>query len=171
MESTSPLKLTDFQAVKEFNETFGVPTYDTPQWDIFDRDPALVEYRLSLIREEVKELEDGCRRKDLIETLDALADIIYVVQGMSCSLGLDLDKAFDIVHKSNMSKLCKTEEEAQETVAWYQMNQETLGYDSPAYRKTADGKYYVVYNQSTKKVLKSINYTPAKFLWLEQDRI
>jgi len=162
----TPLKKSDYQSVVEFNKTFGVPVYDTPQKDIFTRDPALVEYRLSLIREEVKELEEACKNKDLVETVDALADIIYVVQGMACSLGLDLDTAFDIVHKSNMSKVCRTEEEAQATVAYYKENMERLGYDSPAYRKSADDKYWVVFNESTKKILKSINYTPAEFLWV-----
>src|SRR6478609_2714555 len=156
---------TDFQSVVEFNETFGVPVYKEPQHDIFKENPALVEYRLSLIREEVKELEEAVKNHDLVETVDALADIIYVVQGMGASLGLDLDKAFDIVHKSNMSKVCKTEEEAKKTVQHYVDNMEKLGYDSPAYRKSADGKSFVVYNKNTSKVLKSINYTPAKFDW------
>lgn len=168
-EDKSPLKKTDYQAVVEFNKTFGVPVYDTPQYDIFDKNPKLVEYRLSLIDEEVKELHEAVEAKDIIETVDALADIIYVVQGMASSFGLDLDRAFDIVHKSNMSKLCKTEQEAKDTVAYYQMNSEKLGYDSPDYRLSADGKYYVVYNKSTEKVLKSINYTPAKFLWLKNE--
>jgi NTP pyrophosphatase (non-canonical NTP hydrolase) len=159
-------RLTDFQSVREFNETFGVPVHNEPQFNIFDEDPKLVEYRLSLIREEFNELEEAVRNKDMVETLDALADLIYVVQGMACSLGLDLDKAFDIVHKSNMSKVCKNEEEALQTVQFYKENKDTLGYDSPAYRKSADGRYYVVYNESTKKILKSINYTPAKFKWV-----
>lgn len=157
---------TDYQSVVEFNETFGVPVYKEPQHDIFSSNPALVEYRLSLIREEVKELEEAVKNHDIIETVDALADIIYVVQGMASSLGLDLDKAFDIVHKSNMSKVCKTEDEAQKTVEYYRENKDKLGYDSPAYRKSVDGKHYVVYNESTMKVLKSINYTPAKFDWI-----
>lgn len=161
--ATSSQKLTDFQSVMEFNRTFGIPVYNTPQKDIFTRDPALVEYRLSLIREEMKELEDACKTHDLVETVDALADIIYVVQGMACSFGLDLDEAFDIVHKSNMSKVCKTEDEAKQTVEYYEKNKDKLGYDTPAYRKSEDDKYWIVYNKSTKKILKSINYTPAQF--------
>jgi NTP pyrophosphatase (non-canonical NTP hydrolase) len=157
---------TDFQCVTEFNSTFGVPIFSEPQHDIFEKNPSLVELRLSLIREEVKELEVAVKNHDLVETLDALADIIYVVQGMASSFGLDLDKAFDIVHRSNMSKVCETEDEAKETVEYYKKNMDTLGYDSPDYRSSANGKYYVVYNKSTGKVLKSINYTPAKFDWL-----
>lgn len=158
---------TDFKSVVEFNRTFGVPVHEEPQWDIFDHHPTLVQYRLSLIREEFSELEEAVKNKDLVETIDALADLIYVVQGMGSSLGLDVDRAFDIVHRSNMSKVCKTEEEAQRTVEYYERNKEALGYDSPAYRPSPNGKYFVVYNQSTMKVLKSINYIPAKFDWLE----
>lgn len=163
----SSLKQTDYEAVMEFNKTFGVPVFDTPQVHIFDRNPALVDLRLNLIREEVKELEEAVKQKDLVETVDALADIIYVVQGMACSLGLDLDKAFDIVHKSNMSKVCKNEDEAKASVDYYMKNKDKLGYDTPTYRLSADGKHFVIYNKSTGKVLKSINYTPAKFSWVE----
>lgn len=51
--------------------------------------------------------------------LDALSDILYVTYGAGSSLGLDLDKAFSLVHESNMSKLCKSPEEAEKTVEWY----------------------------------------------------
>jgi predicted HAD superfamily Cof-like phosphohydrolase len=159
--------VSDFKSVVNFNKAFGVPVYDTPQADIFDKAPKLVEYRLSLIREELSELEEAVEKKDLVETIDALADLIYVVQGMGSSLGLDLDKAFDIVHRSNMSKICSSEDEAKETVLFYEKNKDTLGYDSPAYRQSYDGKNFVVFNKSTMKVLKSVKYTPAKFHWVE----
>ena len=54
-----------------------------------------------------------------------------------------------------MSKLCKTESEAQNTVQWYLENEKR--YDSPNYRKSDSGDYFVVYNKNTDKVLKSIN--------------
>ena len=60
-----------------------------------------------------------------------------------------------------MSKLCLTEELAKETVEWYKKNESR--YDSPTYRESFDKKYYVVFNKSTGKILKSINYTPACF--------
>ena len=76
-------------------------------------------------------------------------------------MGVDLDKSYDIVHSSNMSKLCKNEAEAKETVAWYLKNESR--YDSPSYRKSYDDKNWVIFNRSTGKILKSINYNPAKF--------
>lgn len=157
--------MTNFQKVKAFNEAFGLQNKPTVKEDVFDTDPELIKFRLSLITEEVKELNDAIKEKDITETIDALADIEYVVQGMAAALGIDLDKAFDIVHTSNMSKLCLTEEDAIETVRRYKMqyNNGSSVYDTPTYRKSKDGLYWVVYNQSTGKILKSHKYTPANF--------
>ena len=153
----------NFQKVTDFNKQFGVTLHEEPVLDIFDKDPKLIEYRMKLIREEVGELEEAVKNKDYKETVDALSDILYVVYGMGCSIGCDLDAAFDIVHRSNMSKMCINEEEAKETVKWYESQKDKLGYDSPTYRKSFDGKYFVVYNKSTCKVLKSINYQEVDF--------
>merc|ERR1719230_892998 len=137
-----------------------------PQMDIFDKDPKTVNLRLKLIEEEVKELADAMAAKDMVETIDALGDILYVVYGAGGAFGVDLDQAFDLIHKSNMTKLCKTEEEARETVEWYKRNFTPGGkypYDTPEYRLSPDGKYYVPFNASTGKILKSVNYSPVKF--------
>merc|ERR1719174_2582021 len=91
------------------------------------------------------------KEKDMVETVDALGDILYVVYGAGGAFGVNLDQAFDLIHKSNMTKLCKTEEEAKETVEWYKQNY------------TPDGKYFVPFNASTGKILKSVNYSPVKF--------
>ena len=152
---------TTFQRVVDFNKSFGVPTFSTPQTNIFTENPKLVNLRLSLIIEEVNELKEAIDNHDFTEVIDALGDIKYVVDGAAASFGIDLDKAFDLIHKSNMSKLCKTENEAKETVKWYLENDNR--YDTPSYRKSQDGNNYVVFNESTGKVLKSINYDPVKF--------
>ena len=156
---------TNFEKIGEFNKAFGVKEHDIPQQTIIKDDPKTIEYRLSLITEEYKELIEAVEQNDFVETVDALSDIMYVVLGMGRAIGVDLDKAFDIVHKSNMSKLCVSEEEAQQTVEWYkqQSAEGKLSYDTPNYRKSDDGKHWVVYNESTSKILKSINYTPADF--------
>ena len=103
---------TNFEKVIEFNDGFGVTVNNTLQKDVFKQEPSLVKLRLDLILEEVKELKDAVDNHDMTETIDALADILYVVYGAGASFGINLDKAFDIVHKSNMSKLCETEEDA-----------------------------------------------------------
>lgn len=162
--------MSNFEKVVNFNETFGVKTHSTPQLKIFDSDPSLVSLRMKLIREEVKELEDAVSQKDMTETVDALADILYVVYGAGASFGIDMDKAFDIVHRSNMSKTCKTMEHAEHTIEWYNKNSEEYNKNNPAQapikpaiRKSEDDKLFVVYNETTGKVLKSVYYTPAKF--------
>merc|ERR1712176_1018255 len=131
--------LSNFWCVtEEFMKNFGQKVFDVPQSDIFYKDPKTVNLRLKLIEEEAKELADALEQKDMVETVDALGDILYVVYGAGGALGIDLDKAFDLIHKSNMTKLCKTEDEAKETVQWYKDNQTgpegKYPYDSPAYR-------------------------------------
>jgi predicted HAD superfamily Cof-like phosphohydrolase len=152
----------NFQKVLEFNKAFGVKSNKTVQHEIFDKDPKLVQYRLDLIEEEVDELKQAIKEKDMTEVIDALADSLYVVLGACASFGFDADKAFDLVHKSNMSKLCETEEDAIETVRLYK-EEVPQRYDSPAYRKSDDGNYFVVYNQSTMKILKNYKYSPVSF--------
>ncbi len=159
-------QVTNFDKVVDFNKQFGVKVSDTPDSKVFDKEPKLVELRMNLIREEMKELEEAVKNKDYVETADALSDILYVVYGMGASIGINLDKTFDLVHNSNMSKLCTTEEEAQTTVKWYEKNEPR--YDTPAYRKSQDGQYFVVYNKSTGKILKSVNYKPVDLTYLSK---
>ena len=159
--------MSNFQKVLEFNKAFGVKSNTDIQNEIFDKDPKLVQYRLALIEEEVQELRDAIEQKDMIETVDALADSLYVILGACASFGFDADKAFDVVHRSNMSKLCETEEDAIETVRRYE-TEVPQRYDSPAYRKSDDGKFFVVYNESTMKILKSYKYIAADFTSLLQ---
>merc|ERR1712178_159182 len=145
----------------------GQKVFDTPQMDIFEKDPKTVTLRLKLIQEELKESAGAIKEKDMVETIDALGDILYVVYGAGGAFGLDLDKAFELIHRSNMTKLCLTETEAKETVAWYNQNKTgpdgKYPYDTPAYRLSPDKNYYVPFNESTGKILKSINYSPVKF--------
>ena len=256
---------TDFQKVVDFNTRFDVKLHSLPQLDIFTQEPDNVEFCLKLIREEIKELKKAIIESDYIEVIDALADIIYVVNGMfarigangdsvfdtvvsyeslsnnnfnikkfntekceisfqkvvnllesfteidkipkylswasleiafsitnhlaeleksvkeqnygkviknlgyilffcykmSASLGTDMDKAFTLVHDNNMTKLCDTEDEGKQSVNYYKEATDDKGkilYDSPAYRLAPDQEHWIVFNKSTKKILKSIKY-------------
>jgi predicted HAD superfamily Cof-like phosphohydrolase len=100
--------MSNFDKVLEFNKAFGVTTNTTSQYNLFDTDTKLVNYRKELILEEVDELKDAIEKKDFVETIDALTDILYVVYGAFSAFGVNADKAFDIVQKSNMSKLCSS---------------------------------------------------------------
>lgn len=159
--------MSNFEKVLEFNKAFGVVTNTKPHVKIFDEDKKLLEYRLSLIIEEVKELQDAIREKDFTETIDALADILYVTLGAFTAIGIHADQAFKIVHDSNMSKLCPDEATAIRTVEFYKKN-ESDRYPDPIYRLADDKKNWVVLNESTMKILKNIDYIPADFSKLIQ---
>ena len=250
---------TQFQMVHDFNVAFGVDIHSPFSSSLIIKYPKLAELRYNLIEEEVLELQEALKNNDRKETVDALADILYVAWGAGVSFGIsmdeeyktylsllrdlhtttdfdnktmyqntldcvpntsitkengldalflvlqhvkqslnvrtetekdinkqhreqlgkylcrliyhvyrlveiyevNIDRAFQIVHESNMSKLCKTETIAQKTVQWYKENNTV--YDSPSYRKSDLGDYYVVFNETSGKILKSIEYTPANF--------
>jgi len=157
---------TNFTRVSEFHAAFGEKNNTSaPRPNVFDQDPAMVKLRLDLIHEEVQELVEAVQNKDLDGTVDALTDILYVTYGAGAAFGVNLDAAFDIVHRSNMSKLCETEEVAKATVTKYeeQWAQGEGKYDSPAYRRAPDGCHWVVYNKSSGKVLKSMLWSPPDF--------
>lgn len=147
---------TNFEKVGKFHRLFGHPSRNTPYYDVFDKEPTLVKFRQSMIDEENGEFKDACDKKDLVEVADALADMLYFIYGTGHALGLDLDTLFAEVHNSNLSKLCKTEEEARETVEWYIKNEPR--YETPKYRKSDSSEYWVVYDEKTSKILKSINF-------------
>ena len=155
--------MTNFEKVVDFNNQFGVIKNKDliPNENIFKTNPTEINNCMNLIREEVKELEKAVIESSYIETVDALTDILYVVYGMGCRIGINMDKAFKLVHDNNMSKLCMTEEEAKDSVQHYKNIEAKTPYKSPAYKKAPDDKHYVVYNESPYKVLKSIKYQPV----------
>tara|TARA_Y100001970_G_C14235973_1_gene861790 strand:+ start:499 stop:870 length:372 start_codon:yes stop_codon:yes gene_type:complete len=93
--------MTNFNKVGIFMKTFGQEVKDKPS---FSTDK-INELRLSLIQEELNELKEAMNNKDLIEVADALTDLLYVTYGAGHAFGIDLDKCFDEVQNSNMSKL------------------------------------------------------------------
>ncbi len=151
---------TNFDKIVAFHKAFGLKHSDQFDQASLD-DDALVKLRLGLIEEEFNELKDAIKEKDFTEVRDAIADLLYVVYGTASSFGIDANKDFDIIHESNMTKLCKSEEIAKETVQWYKDNNSV--YDSPTYRLGDDKIHWVVYNESTGKILKSIHYKAVQF--------
>jgi predicted HAD superfamily Cof-like phosphohydrolase len=113
------------------------------------------------IQQETINLEKQIYNGDYKGLSESLNNLLHVTYFCGAVLNINLDKSFEIVHKSNMSKLCLTEDLAKKTVEWYKKNESR--YDSPTYRESYDKKYYVVFNKSTGKILKSIDYTPACF--------
>jgi len=267
--------ISNLEKVIEFNTCFNHKVSNKEYLDIFEKEPKLVDLRLKLIKEEITELIEAFMDNNIIEIIDALSDILYVVYGLcACfgikgnknyknfilsmldqnmndnekymienmtnfertkhlydyknknngnlkkpilkeytkninddkykkdlqkllnminnnyqdlelsvedqdfeqiveyvmlllhntylfgvKIGVNLDDSFTIVHDSNMTKICNSEELAQQTVAWYKTNDSR--YDTPIYSKTQNG--YIIINESSGKILKSIKYTPANF--------
>jgi len=93
--------MSNFSKVKTFMETFGQDIKTKPSFST-DKINSL---RYDLIKEELEELKVAMENKDLLEVADALTDILYVTYGAGHALGIDLDKCFEEVQNSNMSKL------------------------------------------------------------------
>ena len=113
------------------------------------------------LKQSVSHLVKNKESMNFTGVMGDLVDILHDTYKLGIFLGIDLDVSFDIVHKSNMSKLCINEQEAEDTVNNYKLNDKR--YNSPEYRKSDNNKYWVVFNRDTGKILKSINYTPANF--------
>lgn len=224
--------LTGYQQVGEFHEVFGHPLNKSLHESIFNNSK-LVNFRISLIEEEINEFKEACKNHDFIEAIDAIADTMYVVYGafhvfgvnfddykkhsqnpilynisdkntfcieleneinkLDCYLKLlkkycnckmfdnvieqlyniiaecytlsslfeiDIDKCFNEVHRSNMTKVCTSQEEAIKSVEFYKTNEKR--YTDPQYRLSANPKYWVVFDNATSKILKSINFELPK---------
>ena len=137
--------------VEEFNATMGKPNNYEPT--IPSKDEWMFVY--NFILEELEEYKDACETGNIVEVLDALCDITYVSLGNGAMLHGLKDKmmpAYQEVQASNMSKACKTEDEAKQTVI---KRSEEQG--EPCHYEQV-GEYYIVYRTRDRKVMKNINY-------------
>ena len=95
--------MSNFQSVKKFMLTFGQEVKEKAEFP----EDKITSLRFDLIQEELDELKDAISKKDIKEVADALTDILYVTYGAGHAFGIDLDKCFEEVQNSNMSKLGK----------------------------------------------------------------
>lgn len=139
--------------VSEFHTIFKHPILDNPAIPSKER----CALRVSLLAEEVKELQEAIDDNNLVEIADALCDIQYVLAGAILEFGMGgkFKTLFDEVHRSNMSKACKTVEEAEQTIVKYKAK------DGCECHYEKDGDLYLVYRTADHKTLKSIDYSPA----------
>ena len=93
--------MSNFSKVGIFMKTFGQEVKDKPAFST----EKINKLRIDLIKEELDELTEAMKNNDLLEVADALTDILYVTYGAGHAFGIDLDKCFDEVQNSNMSKL------------------------------------------------------------------
>jgi len=146
-------KLDVLNQVADFHRTFKHPLPDEP----FIPSKERCELRLSLLREELQELEDAVHAGDLVAVADAFCDLQYVLTGavLEFGMGKKFKDLFEEVQRSNMSKSCISMEEAAETQLHYER---TKGVESLV--EKSENKF-LVYRASDRKTLKSINYSPA----------
>lgn len=154
--------MSNFTDVSYLNSVFGNTQgeLDNPNW-------AKAGKQLHLIQEELAELVEGIENHDISEVRDAIADVLVTTYGMAHILGIDADKDMAAVQASNLSKLCKTQDEINQTMAFYEKEKGLEMYSGgelpEAYVKSAkdqtgtDGKFYPAH-----KFLKSINWHEPK---------
>jgi predicted HAD superfamily Cof-like phosphohydrolase len=139
--------------VAEFHSTFKHPVLREPSIPSEER----CRLRVALLAEELKELEVAILEKDIVEVADALCDIQYVLAGaiLEFGLGEKFSQLFEEVQRSNMSKACKSEDEARETVEFYRKKDGTECY------YLHEGGKWLVYRKADNKTIKSVHYSPA----------
>ena len=145
-------KIDSLNQVAEFHRTFNAPILDKPQIPSKER----CDLRVLLLQEELDELKQAIADNDLTEIADALCDLQYVLSGAVLEFGLG-DKfveLFNEVQRSNMSKACSSQDEADKTIEFYR-NKGEEAYSEPS------GEKINVHRTSDNKVLKSVNYSPA----------
>lgn len=147
-----PATLTD---VAEFMNTFGQDVINRPGLPSAE----ICKLRVDLIQEELNELKTAIEEDDIVEVADALADLQYVLSGAIHAFGMGtvFQSLFNEVHRSNMSKACKSKEEAAITISKY--HDEGI---STYYQENEDK--YLVKRRGDNKVLKAFNYSPANLL-------
>ena len=138
--------------VAEFHKTFNAPILKSPQIPSKER----CELRVSLLQEELNELKEAIADQNIVEIADALCDLQYVLSGAVLEFGLG-DKfveLFNEVQRSNMSKACSDQQQAEETIAFYKEKGEE------AFSEISGNKINV-HRKSDYKVLKNKYYSPA----------
>lgn len=146
-------KINPLNQVAEFHQTFGHPVLENPQ--LIDEKRSSL--RVELLQEELNEFKQAIADGNIVEIADSLADLQYVLSGAVLEFGLGklFPTIFDEVQRSNMSKACKTGEEAQQTQDKYLESEiATIAEEK--------GNYWVVTRADDNKILKSINYSEAR---------
>lgn len=164
----SSTEATTQSRVREFFKIYGQETPTTLDANICSTKKSLLLQKLALIKEEVKELEQAVTENDLPEIIDALGDITYVVYGMAIAMGFDLDYVVKVVHDANLTKLCKSEAEALESIEHYK---KTKGFEDVVvkYRPSCIPDCFTLYNAQTDKILKSHKFQQPDFNHMVKD--
>jgi len=144
--------MNSIELIEHWRTTFNLPVRKTPSL----QDKEGINLSLKLIEEEFNELAEGVRTNNLVEIIDALGDLMFVVVQMANVIGVDVDDVVRLVYESNMSKLCSTKEIATETVKKY-FEEGILTRIEPI------GDKYKILRISDNKLLKSIEFKAPDF--------
>lgn len=139
--------------VAAFHQTFKHPIVASPAIP----DEKRCKLRVALLAEELKELEVAILEDDVVGVADALCDIQYVLSGaiLEFGMGEKFKALFEEVQRSNMSKVCHSQQEADDTIEFY------LKKDGTECFAQQEGDKWLVYRTSDNKTIKSVKYSPA----------
>lgn len=121
--------------------------------------PDLVATTCKRFEQLLRQLSSAIDSQNMIEIAIVLLKIVEETYAVAGDLGIDLDKAFGLVHESNMTKACINEQEANQSLDQYMLD--TTIYKDPSIKRSSDGKYWIVYDRATGKTLKSKFYRPV----------
>lgn len=162
-----------------------IRTFDSPKnyTDLFKNDLSGLTRQVSMLEQHFSCLQTSCEEKDFEMTVSYLSKLEAQCHSLGNFFGVDIDVCFSEVHRSNMTKVCLTEEVAQETVESYlktkqmrdielesattdeekkTINDKYKVYSEPSYRKSETTIYWVVYDKATSKILKSVKFELPK---------
>lgn len=152
--STWNPKDTNFQKTIFINKLLNKsPTEKLPSY--IEQDPSIDFHR------QIYDLSYALLMCNYTKVESLLVTMLFSLYGTGYYCDFNVDQLFTEIHRSNMSKLCQSEVEAIDSVAWYQQNQSDR-YPCPTYCQTKDQKHWVVFEKTTDKRLKSIYFSPPK---------
>lgn len=126
---------------------------------VFENDISPFQMQISMLSQVLSLLTLSCEEHDFDSAITYLAKLEALCHTAGSLLGVNIDECFTEVHRSNMTKVCVSEEEAQETVQNYKTD---TRYAEPDYRKSETTRYWVVYDKATSKILKSVKFELPK---------
>ena len=147
------------------NHTKEKYNFDNVNHDVFEKYEYDCLFHIHSIYHNIKMLRNCTVDKNLTYFINSLIRLENICQTLSTLFGVDSHKCFAEVHRSNMTKLCKTEQEAINTVNTYKqlLEEGKSSYNEPSFRYDEKNGYWIVYDNTTSKILKSINFELPKF--------
>lgn len=157
--------LSNFDEVKKENFDFSSRKANLK---LFEDNFVTVKNTINNLNKVVTNLENSLNSKDFFNTGSHLAIVMFKVYEIGKLFNINLEETFDLVHSSNMTKACSNEQDAKDTVADY-LNDKEKRYKMPTYKLSNDKKYWIVYDGSTGKTLKSKYYKPVDLSYIAKN--